>query len=116
MNNEWTVERLEALPEGTVVAWEGAYYRWAFRENPGSTYGWVSDCGERWSSAEIFKSADPGTIRVVSLPTDALLAEMPEEQGYHLSLTSTEIWEQGGWNNAVRAIRAAIAHVIGEAP
>ena len=70
----WTAERLDALPGGTVVAWEGAYYSWALHDTPGSLYGWLSDSGERWSSAEIVKSSE-GSIRVVSVPIDALLSD-----------------------------------------
>ena len=98
----WSPERLDALPENTVIAWEGAYYSWALHDTLGSLYGWLSDSGERWSSAEIVKSSK-GSIRVVSVPTDALL-------GFDAVVAAVDARLHGDMK---AAIRAAIAHVIG---
>lgn len=105
----WTAERLDALPEGTVVAWEGAYYSWALHDTPGSLYGWLSDSGERWSSAEIVKSSE-GSIRVVSVPVNALLTE----DAIEAAADAAWVDDAAGWS-ARAAIRAAIAHITGEA-
>lgn len=100
--NNWTTKRLDALPEGTVVAWEGAFNSWALHDTPGNLYGWLSDTGEMWSSAEIVKSR--GSIRVVSVPVDALLSD------------ETIRASHGQGDLADEIIRAAVAHVIGEQP
>jgi|LSQX01.3.fsa_nt_gb hypothetical protein len=105
MGNEWTVDRLVALPEGTVVAWDGESYSWALKENPDNFHCWISDCGDRWSSAEVFRSARPGSIRVVSVPIEALLSWGACK---HAARVVT-----GG--SVVDTIRAAVAHVTREA-
>lgn len=124
MSAEWTAARLDALPEWTVVTWtEGTYPRagvcidHVIRGLADATY----------TAVTLIEDADPGSIRVVSVPIDALLSD--EALLAAAKAEVAEVWDHEGdtWNLgddeyrdmqlgiATLGLRAAIAHVTGEA-
>lgn len=66
-----SAEHLDALPEGTVIAWEESGFIHAATKDGGSWYliggGWIRE------RQNILTWASPGSIRVVSVPVNALL-------------------------------------------
>lgn len=106
MTAEWTAERLDALPEGAVIRWtEDGYPEIAIRGDR----SWRLLSGHEIYSETVGEDADPGSIRVVSVPVDALLSDETMRaagEGHYL----------GQPNSRVRtALHLAVAHITGEA-
>ena len=110
---EWTAERLLGLPERVVVelTWRSGYV---------STYIRV---GTGWqevdpislqviSSHSLAAGSTSGSIRVVSVPVDALLSDET------VAVTAVGLWgpDAGQYSRRIAgvALRGAIAHVTGE--
>lgn len=72
MSADWTAEKLDALPDGTVInAGRTSLAATLFRGGD----GWWFIGGGDISSDDLRDWADPGSIRVVSVPIAALLSE-----------------------------------------
>lgn len=122
---EWTADRLDALPEGTVivVTWRSAFPRGYMHLGSGL---WSDDLGARdvdceWTSEDL-ASYGPHSIRVMSVPVDALLTDeailaaakaAEEAQGWPWYGLATH-HQQVALAAAAVAVRAAIAHITGE--
>lgn len=99
---EWTATRLNALPVDTVVGFSDVYSG-APRRTTRYPDGFdLTLWREGFPGAAVMEAAEPGSIRVVSVPIDALLSE-------GVAATANPPVADGH-------IRAAIAHVTGEAP
>lgn len=114
---DWTVERLDALPEGVVVemTWRNscvtAYFRTHDEALPWAEIG--REVLDRVSSRSLAAATvDAGSLRVVSVPIDALLG--PAAMLVAIVARDVAV-EQGADNPTHDAIRAAVAHVTGEA-
>lgn len=71
----WTAERLDALPEFTGIECGHRKSLWTLTRGPGGYgYDWIDNEGNWVDSDEVLGLAEPGSIRVVSVPIDALLA------------------------------------------
>lgn len=68
---DWSAERLDALPEGTVIAWEECGFTVHAATEDGSW--WVIGGDRIRDRQNILIWASPGSIRVVSVPVNALL-------------------------------------------
>lgn len=107
MTAEWTAERLEALPEGTVIRWtEDGYPELAMRGNR----SWRQLRGREIYSETVMEDAEPGSIRVMSVPVDALLSA---ESAW---LLSGELNAPLLASDIAPAMAALVAHITGEAP
>lgn len=106
--SDWTAERLDELHVWTVIAWAGS----------GGPMCAAIDDRRRWhliglpmaiTSEIVIAEADPGSIRVVSVPVDALTSHDALEAAFEGS------WVPNGWGSwsAELGVRAAIAHVTG---
>lgn len=74
----WTAERLDALPEGTVICWtEVGGMRCMGVRSQSRAHDWLeaSPMGGRYRHESLLRYADPGSLRVVSVPIDALLSD-----------------------------------------
>lgn len=113
---EWTVERLDALPEGVVITWtETDYYYDPPLVTPYKACrlgeSWVDSSSDSYGSGYVTEDADPGTIRVVSVPIDALLAdETVWHSGSHPHLLGKSV------DIPRSVLMAAVAHVTGGTP
>lgn len=116
MSTKWTVERLDALPEGTVIEWlvPGGKPLHYFIKDLGVTdpdRPWVYTKGGAESSLDILRMvALKESLRVVSVPIDALLADGA------VDVAQREAWvsDSEGWS-VRHGIRAAVAHITGSA-
>lgn len=112
----WTAERLDALPEGVVVemTWRNSCVTAYFRTHD-EALPWAEidrEVLDRVSSRSLAAATvDAGSIRVVSVPIDALLSDGP------LAAADEGQWVLNGFGarSVELAMRAAIAHVTGEA-
>lgn len=101
---DWTVERLEALPQGVALMLHPSR-RWFVRVQE----GWweiATGVGAAMSSAELL-DRPVATVRVVSVPVDSLLTdEAVEAARWHSGLGSTRYGIE-------RMLRAAVGHATG---
>lgn len=107
MEEDWTVERLDALPECTTVSYMTEGTGWTIVKGKGDAWFYVL-LGRMRTSEHILTSAVPGSIRVVSVPVDALLSDetVRAASGGHAL---------GPTNSLVRIVLGdAVAHVTGE--
>lgn len=121
MSTKWTVERLEGLPEGTVIGWTEYDALDTYRATRAEGEWWVIG-GDDFSSASLAEDEelDPGSIRVVSVPIDALLAD---ETVRAIARAMSDDWNPDRdpvltamfQDYAQTATRAAVAHVTGGA-
>ena len=102
--NEWTAERLEALPDGTVIEACDQEF-WLCPD------GWLDGDGGCLTSEDLIADTDPGSIRVVSVPIDALLSDEAIEAALPEWISPT--MRPVGVDRRRALIRAAIAHVTG---
>lgn len=113
--NDWTADRLAAQPEDTMIrlTFGGEPGRATRSDGHGSTHWSLEAFGAmaRYTSEELFTMADPGSIRVVSVPIDALLS--PAAMLVAIVARDVAV-EQGADNPTHDAIRAAVAHVTGD--
>ncbi len=112
----WTAERLDALPEGTVVGWRevGSTAREHFVVRvEHHRYDWfeAGPVGGRYTSNSLLYYAVPSSIRVVSVPIDALLAWEPPAGSVVVDGVPLGLSVEG----RKAAVRAAVAHITGEA-
>ena len=119
MSIEWTAERLNALPEGTLVGWRevgSAKREYFVARVEHHHYDWfeATPVGGRYTSNSLLYYAVPSSIRVVSVPIDALLSGEAIEAATDAFVMTTNLAGTLG-DEAKQAIRAAIAHVTGEA-
>ena len=98
---EWTVERLDALPEGTVIEWLDSGVELTAVKQEEGRWHLVRHTYYEYPE-DIIEEAAPGSIRVVSVPIDALLAD-----------EAVHAWDMHP-ADAYETIRAAVEHVIGE--
>lgn len=79
MSTEWTAERLDALPEGTLIDVEwSSYIERLAKPAPGKW--WAVNLGDRpdqcdTSSEDLADNPNVKSIRLVSVPIEALLSE-----------------------------------------
>lgn len=116
MSTEWTIERLDALLEGTVidVEWSTMVER-LLKPSPGKW--WATNLGDRpedcdTSSEDLADNPHVKSITVVSVPLDALLSGEAIEAATDAFVMATNLAGTLG-DGAKQAIRAAIAHVTG---
>lgn len=119
--SEWTARKLDDLPDGTVITWtedgEESYPPVGIRTKD----GWeVSYYGDDVLSGGILREADPGSIRVVSVPIDALLDDEAVRVAAiaslnRLGVTPEDVSIDAEAQGLGDVLRAAIAHVTGEA-
>ena len=108
MSNEWSVERLDALPEWTLITWseDDGYHEGVSAHKLRKPGAWDVHYygGDTVYSEGIIAEADPGSIRVVSVPVDALLSEGAVGAAHQVI--------PGVHPDIVREVlRAAIAHI-----
>lgn len=117
---EWTVERLDALPEGTVIEWlDSGVEMMAVKQDKGR---WQLVRRAYYEHPEgIVADADPGSVRVVSVPIDALLEDgtvraiaraMSDDWNPDRDPVLTAMFQ----DYSQTAARAAVAHITGETP
>lgn len=103
---EWTAEKLDVLPEGTGIRWtEDTYPEVAVQQKR-----WRTLSGLALHSEQILEDADPGSIRVMSVPVDALLSA---ESAW---LLSGELNAPLLASDIAPAMAALVAHITGESP
>lgn len=112
---DWTEEWLDALPEGTLIECDLSPYptkhEWFVRIDG----DWEILRGmDVWSSKEVLSELASGSIRVVSVPVDALLSD--ETIRAYANRLAGETHRLVLYGEADIALRAAIAHVTGETP
>lgn len=108
--SEWTARRLDDLPDGTVIGWtEDTYPQAAVRQGR----SWRDLNGSAPFSEGVLEDADPGSIRVVSVPIDELLSQNALEAATDAFAMTTNLVGILG-NEAEQAVRAAIAHITGK--
>lgn len=109
---EWTAERLDALPEGTLidVQWPTMTER---LHKPAPGKWWSTNLGDRpedcdVSSEDLADNPNIKSIRGVSVPVDALLSD----EAIRASAQYPEIQASRMLTQVI--IRDAIAHITGE--
>lgn len=102
-----TAERLAALPEGTGIAYDTEGTTWWLVKSKGDAWFYVLQRRIR-TSAQVLDMADPGSVRVVSVPVDALLNPKTAQ------FASRDPHGAAFDPFADRTLRRAVAHVTGE--
>lgn len=115
----WTAARLDALPVGTVIAveWSTLTER-MIKPAPGKW--WATNLSDRpedcdTSSEDLDDNPYVISIKVVSVPIDALLSPEAIRAGEDAFVDVTHLAGPIR-DEAELVLRAAIAHVTGEAP
>lgn len=116
MSAKWTIERLDSLPENTVIEWTelgGSRICYGVRISH-ECWHWleVGPMGGRYSGEGLLHYADYESIRVVSVPIDALLADETVWDAEDAFVSTTHL-AGSIRDEAETVLRAAIAHVIG---
>lgn len=111
----WTAERLDALPNGTVIAFTvNSHPVLVIKRGDGETYSDVDEGGHFYTIG-VLRCPDPGSIRVVSVPIDALLSHAALSAMLAAWTAARDRKSRSGFSPTREAMRAAIAHITGEA-